>query len=94
MKEFTEQYDSNKNPINEGDVLRNPIMRDLWIVEKKNDIWYANLIPHSGFAGHPEDAEYPYYTEELDTFAEEFEKIGNIHDNPELMNANGCMLDR
>ncbi len=57
----------------------------MWIVEKKDNIYYAYLIPNSGLIGHPEDTECPACIEELEFIAEMFEKIGNKHDNPELL---------
>jgi hypothetical protein len=85
MKEFTSFYDVREQPINEGDILLNPMICDLWIVENKDGIYYGYLIPNSGYIGHPEDAEYPKYTEELEVIAESFEKIGSKYDNPELL---------
>lgn len=85
MKEFTNFYDVKNQAINEGDILLNSFVEDLWIVENKDNIYYAYLIPNSGYIGHPEDAKYPEYTEELEGVAEVFEKIGNRYDNPELL---------
>jgi len=34
---------------------------------------------------HPADTKYPAYTEELASIAEQFKKIGNKYDNPELL---------
>jgi hypothetical protein len=85
MKEFTNSYDVKDQPVNEGDILFNSFVGDLWIVEKKNDIYYAYLIPNSGMIGHPENAKYPYHIEELEDIAESFEKIGSKYDNPELL---------
>jgi hypothetical protein len=85
MKEFTDFYDVKYQSINEGDILFNSFVCDLWIVEKKDGIYYGYLIPSSGYIGHPEDEEYPAYTEKLEFIARQFEKIGSKYDNPELL---------
>jgi hypothetical protein len=85
MKKFTNFYDAEGQPINEGDILLNTFIGDLWLVEKENDIYYAYLIPSSGCIKHSENIKYPACTVELECIAETFKKIGNKNDNPELL---------
>jgi hypothetical protein len=64
--------DINGDIIKVGDTLLNPMMQDLWLVEEKNGVFTANLIPNSGFIKHPND-NYPQYVEELEDVCEVFE---------------------
>jgi len=48
MKEFTGFYDVQAQPINDGDILLNPIAKDLWIVEQENGTYFIYLVPSSG----------------------------------------------
>jgi len=69
--QFTGKYDINGIEIYEGDILRNPIIGDLWIVEFKECAFYACLIGH----------DYETLLSPLDGF----EIVGNVHENPEMI---------
>jgi hypothetical protein len=73
MKE-TGLPDCNGDMIHVGDILLNPMMYDLWKVEETADgNFTVNLIPNSGYVGHPDDAEYPLCIEDLDMVNSAFE---------------------
>jgi hypothetical protein len=62
------------NMIHVGDILLNPMMCDLWKVEEdEHGEFTANLIPNSGYVGHPESAKYPLCVEDLDMINNVFE---------------------
>lgn len=84
MKEYTSLNDKLGKPINEGDVLYNGFIGDFWIVEEKNGLYFACLVPNSGFIEHPEGTKYPAYIEELDAVCENFEVVGSKYDTEDF----------
>lgn len=84
MKEYTGYNDKNSKPINEGDLLYNSFVGDIWIVELTDNVYRACLIPNSGFIGHT-DIKYPAHTVDLDDINDVFEVIGNRYDSIDLM---------
>jgi hypothetical protein len=85
--QFTNLTDKNNKEIYMKDILMNSFCGDIWVVDFKDGEFIVGLVPSSGIIKHPESAKYPHHIESLSFINDTFELIGNIYENPELLNS-------
>jgi len=87
LMQFTGLLDCNGLEIFEGDIVKNPVISDLWVVEfdEEEAGFFVKLIPNSGWISHGKDEKYPAYSDRASIAAETFEIIGNIYEHKHLL---------
>lgn len=71
--QFTGITDRNGKKIFEGDIIRLNNSTEVFYIDFDESCWECKSV------------KYKYFTHRLENFPKKYEVVGNIHDNPELL---------